>query len=45
MPCELCGSGNRSYTHSKSSYHKKKLFQIMKEKKQRAIDKYGYFKY
>ena len=45
MTCELCGSGSRSYTHSKSSYHKKLLFKIMSEKKRIAIEKYGWFKY
>ena len=45
MACELCGSGNRSYSHSRTGYHKRLLFKRMKEKKQRAIELYGWFKY
>ena len=46
MPvCQLCKSGNRSYTHSRTSYHKKLLFKIMKEKKRIAIEKDGWYKY
>ena len=45
MTCELCKSGVRSYSHSKSSYHKKLLFKRMKEKKRIAIETHGFFKY
>lgn len=45
MTCQLCGSGVRSYSHSRSSHHLKKLMKIMKEKKRIAIEKYGWFKY
>ena len=46
MPtCEICGSGNRSYSHAKVSFHKKRLFKRMKEKKQLAIKTHGWFKY
>ena len=41
MVCELCKSGNRSYTHALTSGHRKKLMKIMKEKKRLAIEKYG----
>lgn len=45
MTCQICGHSNRSYSHSRTGYHKKLLFKIMSEKKRIAIDKYGYFKY
>lgn len=33
-PCLLCNNGKlRTYTHSRNKYHKKKLFEIMKERK------------
>lgn len=42
--CILCNSNvNRSYTHSRTSYHRKLLFKKMKELKQRSVEKYGIF--
>jgi hypothetical protein len=44
--CDLCGNQlERNYTHSKTSLHRKKLFQIFKEIKKNLIlyniKKYG----
>ena len=44
--CEICQNNVvRTYTHSRTREHKKKLFECMKKKKELAIKKYGYFKY
>ena len=45
--CNLCkNSDARTYSHSKSSYHKKKLIQLFKLKKVEAEKKYGgYYRY
>ena len=44
MPCSLCKTqANRSYTHSRTSTHRKLLFKKMKELKQASIDKHGIF--
>ena len=45
--CDLClNSDLRSYSHSKTNLHKKKLIQLFKEKKAEAEKKYGgYYQY
>lgn len=44
MPCEICKSNvHRSYTHSRTSFHRKILFKLMKKKKEESIEKYGIF--
>lgn len=45
MTCEICGSGNRSYSHALQSGHRKKLMKRMREKKRIAVEKFGYFIY
>jgi len=42
--CDLCGNSfNRSYTHSRTSHHRKLLFKKMKELKRKSMEKYGIF--
>ena len=42
--CDLCkNQANRSYSHSRTPQHRKLLFKKMKEKKIKAIKKYGIF--
>lgn len=44
--CDLCNNNvARSYTHSRTREHKKRLFECMKKKKQNSIKLLGYFKY
>ena len=44
--CDLCKNNvSRTYAHSMTREHKKRLFAHMKKKKEIAIKKYGYFKY
>ncbi|MEY3393469.1 MAG: hypothetical protein RL498_389 [Pseudomonadota bacterium] len=46
MPCELCRNNMaRTYSHSRTPTHKKMLFAKLLEKKKKAIEKYGYFKW
>ena len=46
MPCEICGTNVvRSYSHSRNAYHRKLLFDKMREKKKKAIALYGYYKW
>ncbi len=45
--CDLCGNCDlRSYSHSKTNLHKKKLMNLFKEKKTTAEKQFGgYYKY
>ena len=44
--CEICKNTlSRTYSHSRTREHKKKLFAHMNKKKELAIITYGYFKY
>ena len=45
--CELCSNSDlRSYSHSKTNLHRKKLIQLFKEKKNIAEAKFGgYYQY
>lgn len=44
--CDLCqNKQSRTYGHSMTRDHKKRLFARMREKKEMAIKKYGWFKY
>lgn len=44
--CDLCNNdAPRTYTHSRTSQHKKLLRKLMKKKKADAIAKYGYYKW
>ena len=45
--CILCSNSDlRSYSHSKSTQHKKKLIKLFKLKKEEAEKKYGgYYRY
>ena len=44
MPCSLCKTqANRTYTHSRTSQHRKLLFKKMKEIKKNSVDRYGIF--
>ena len=45
--CELCANSDlRSYSHSKTNLHKKKLIQLFKEKKAEAEKQFGgYYMY
>ena len=44
--CDLCKNHVvRSYSHSRTSHHKKMLFKLMQKKKIQSIEKFGYFKW
>ena len=44
--CEICKNDvPRTYTHSRTTHHKKLLMKLMKAKKADAILKYGYYKW
>ena len=45
--CDLCSNSDlRSYSHSKTNLHKKKLMNLFKLKKEEAEKKYGgYYRY
>ena len=45
--CDLCGNSDlRSYSHARTTQHKKKLIQLFKQRKELAEKKYGiYCKY
>jgi hypothetical protein len=44
MPCSICKNNSaRTYTHSRTSQHRKLLFKKMKDLKARSVDKYGVY--
>ena len=45
--CDLCSNSDlRSYSHSRTNQHKKKLIQVFKEKKNIAEKQFGvYYQY
>ena len=44
--CEICQNNvSRTYAHSMTREHKKRLLVRMRKKKEIAIKKYGWFKY